>query len=176
MLFSRSLVVLVSAISGIVAAQNNSYLTVTSLVTNAQNNSALECWKFTTPLTVPSTPGISGSMLYAFNLSTANEYTVIPARFDGGIHNAPAPQFVYFTSGLAHISLPHGDDEAWILGGANGLIFAGDTTGTGHATTYPSDQATVALALPVEGGKPPPYAVLHQGPCEHGATQIVSGA
>lgn len=93
MLFSRSLVVLVSAISGIVAAQNNSYLTVTSLVTNAQNNSALECWKFTTPLTVPSTPGISGSMLYAFNLSTANEYTVIPARFDGGIHNAPAPQY-----------------------------------------------------------------------------------
>lgn len=85
-------------------------------------------------------------------------------------------RFVYFTSGLAHISLPHGDDEAWILGGANGLIFAGDTTGTGHATTYPSDQATVALALPVEGGKPPPYAVLHQGPCEHGATQIVSGA
>ncbi|KAK8151250.1 hypothetical protein BKA80DRAFT_287095 [Phyllosticta citrichinensis] len=94
---------------------------VTSLVTNAQNNSALECWKFTTPLTSPSTPGISGSMFYAFNLSTTNQYTVIPARFDGGIHNAPAPQFVFFASGLAHLSLPHGDDEAWILGGVNGL-------------------------------------------------------
>ncbi|KAK7547797.1 hypothetical protein IWX50DRAFT_341721 [Phyllosticta citricarpa] len=144
----------------------------------------------------PGNIRLHGSMLYAFNLSITNQYTVIPARFDGGIHNAPAPQyaapyppplypkvalshksrFVYFTSGLAHLSLPHGDDEAWVLGGVNGLIFAYDTTGTGHRTTYPSDQATIALALPVEGDKPPPYSVLHQGPCHHGATQIISDA
>ena len=76
------------------AAQNTTFLTATALVTNAQNNSALQCWQFTTPLEVPTTPGVSGSLLFSFNLSTTAEFAAIPPRYDGGIHNAPRPQCV----------------------------------------------------------------------------------
>ena len=83
-----------------------------------------------------------------------------------------ACRFVILSSGLAHITLPHGDDEAYVLGGENGLIVAVDTTGTGHRTRYPTDQATVTFALPFLGGEPPAYRVRSEGAC-HGDTQLV---
>lgn len=93
--------VLLAAASG-AAAQNSTYLTATALVTNAQNNSALQCWQFTTPLEVPTTPGISGTLSFHYNLSAAAEYTVIPPRFDGGLHNAPQPQCVCLKKHVVH--------------------------------------------------------------------------
>ncbi|KAL1629236.1 hypothetical protein SLS56_005459 [Neofusicoccum ribis] len=161
-------------LAGLAAAQttNTTYLTATAIVTNAQNNSALQCWEFADPLEVPTTPGIAGALRFRFNVSAATELAVIPPRFDGGLHNAPQPQFVIFTSGLAHVTLPHGDDEAWVLGGENGLIVAVDTAGTGHRTQYPTDQTTVSFALPFLDGEPPAYRVRSEGAC-HGDTQLV---
>ena len=71
---------------------NSSYLTATSIVTNAQNHSALECWELTSPLKVSDTAGTSGAASYDFANVDGAEYTVIPPRFNGGTHNAPAPQ------------------------------------------------------------------------------------
>jgi len=68
------------------------YLTATALVTNAQNHSALECWEFTSPLNTSSSAGTSGAATFNFVNVEEAEYTVIPPRFDGGTHNAPAPQ------------------------------------------------------------------------------------
>ncbi|OJD34288.1 34-dihydroxy-2-butanone 4-phosphate synthase protein [Diplodia corticola] len=151
------------------AAQTTYYLTTTAIVTDpATNVSALQCWRFTTPLEVPSTPGITGTQLFQLNLSSAAEYTVIPPRFDGGLHNAPHNQLVAFTSGLAHITLPgNSTDEAWVVGGETGLIVAVDTVGSGHYTRYPTDQATVAFALPFENDEPPPHEVNSTGACDH---------
>ncbi|KKY17166.1 putative 34-dihydroxy-2-butanone 4-phosphate synthase [Diplodia seriata] len=166
---------------GAAAAQTTSnttsYLTATAIVTDpATNASALQCWQFTTPLEVPSTPGISGAQRFKFNLSSAAEFTAIPPRFDGGLHNAPHPQFVIFSSGLAHITLPHSTDEAWVVGGATGLVVAVDTLGSGHYTRYPTDQTTVSFALPFEDGVPPPYEVRSQGACDaRGGSQVVEG-
>lgn len=70
---------------------NSSYLTATALVTNQANHSALECWEFDSPFTISAAAGTSGAATYKFNASSA-EYTVIPPRFNGGTHNAPAPQ------------------------------------------------------------------------------------
>lgn len=81
-------------------------------------------------------------------------------------------RFVIFASGLAHVTLPNSTDEAWILGGANGLIVAVDTAGSGHYTTYPTDQTTISFALPFLGGEPPAYKVRSEGAC-HGDTQLV---
>jgi hypothetical protein len=73
------------------------YLTTTALVTNAANQSALECWRFTTPLIDSSEPGIAGSLRFNFNASGAS-YIILPPRFDGGIHNAPVPQVSFVPS------------------------------------------------------------------------------
>lgn len=39
-------------------------------------------------------------------------------------------------SGLAHVTLPTSDDEAWIMEGVNGLVVAADVIGVGHYTSY----------------------------------------
>jgi hypothetical protein len=53
--------------------------------------SILECWQL--PGFVAS--GVAGTVgalnLFLGNMSNAT-YTVIPSRFDGGVHNSPAPQ------------------------------------------------------------------------------------
>lgn len=72
-------------------ARADDYLTATALVTNAANESALECWRFSTPLIDSSQPGIAGSLTFNFNASSAS-YTIIPPRFNGSRHNAPTPQ------------------------------------------------------------------------------------
>lgn len=53
------------------------------------------------------------------------------------------------------------------MGGANAVLFAADTTGTGHISTYPSDQATVSLQIHFADDLVPGYKVLHQGPCHY---------
>ncbi|KAF2816964.1 uncharacterized protein BDZ99DRAFT_373859 [Mytilinidion resinicola] len=149
------------------AASNQTYLSATALVTNSDNASTLECWQLDIPFTVPSTPGISGSSLAKLGNFTNGAYTVLPPRFNGGIHNAPVPQLVHFISGLAHVTLPHDPKlESWIVGGAGGLLLAFDVTGSGHSTTYPSDETTVAITLPFEGGRIPEHSVLAKKPCE----------
>ena len=71
------------------------YLVVTALVTNAANESALECWRFSTPLVDSSEPGIAGSLRFNFNASSAS-YTIIPPRFNATRHNSPTPQVIMF--------------------------------------------------------------------------------
>ena len=74
-------------------------------------------------------------------------------------------RFFVLLSGLAHVTLPEGDDELWIMEGVNGLIIAADVRGDGHFTEYPSDKPTVALQVPFDGGKMPEHRVLGKGVC-----------
>ncbi|TKA40659.1 hypothetical protein B0A49_13663, partial [Cryomyces minteri] len=91
---------------------------------------------------------------------------------------SPPPPIVLFLSGLAHITLPErtslnaSHDE---LGGADGLVLALDVAGTGHVTTYPSDEPTVSVQLPLAGSEGvPAHRVLGAGPCA-GEGQVVGG-
>lgn len=71
-------------------------------------------------------------------------------------------------SGLVHISLYRGRDEAWIQGGKYGLIVAADTadrTAHGHLTRYPGAADTVAVSLPIGDRDGFKYTVLHGGSC-----------
>jgi hypothetical protein len=72
---------------------------------------------------------------------------------------------VVFTSGLAHISLPSSKNEAWFIGGNQGVLVAADVTGGGHVTDYPSDQSTTVLTIPFPGGVIPGHEVLSSGSC-----------
>jgi hypothetical protein len=78
------------------STQAYDYLTATALVTNAANESALECWRFATPLIDTSEPGIAGSLTLNFSASSAS-YTIIPPRFNGSIHNSPTPQVMLWS-------------------------------------------------------------------------------
>ena len=77
-------------------------------------------------------------------------------------------------SGVAHVTLPHGTDDAFVVGGSDGLIFAVDTVGTGHNTSYPSNMQTRALQIPFTGGIIPNHTVVNQGPCQI-SSQLVTG-
>lgn len=78
-------------------------------------------------------------------------------------------RYVAFLSGLAHITLPNSNQEAWIRGGKYGLIIAADTADVsrdGHITQYPSMMETTALQIPLARGVVPPHKLLHAGPCQ----------
>ena len=75
------------------------------------------------------------------------------------------PGFFALLSGMAHITFPYNDQEAWVMEGVNGFLVANDVTGIGHYTTYPSDKETVALQVPFEGGAVPDHEVLGKGAC-----------
>jgi hypothetical protein len=162
------------------------FLNLTAL-TAAHGESVFECWQLSSPFKQTTESGISGALqLFLGDMSNAS-YSVIPPRFDGGFHHAPAFQyvvhacanllphpahqnyrFVLFTSGLAHISLYKGDEEVWIQGGKYGLLIAADTadrTAHGHLTRYPSAADTVALTVPIKDREGFKYKVLHPGPC-----------
>jgi hypothetical protein len=75
--------------------------TLNITVINTQNNhSTLECWALEPGFQTSSQAGISGTQ--ALNLGPIGgagadsnaSYTVLPAGFDGGRHNAPAKQYV----------------------------------------------------------------------------------
>ncbi|KAI0842020.1 hypothetical protein F5Y06DRAFT_258836 [Hypoxylon sp. FL0890] len=154
------------------AAHAEQFLNMTTL-TGRDNVSVLECWQLTTPFVKSDVPGVSGTQtLNMGDLSNAT-YTVIPPRFDGGLHRAPFKQYVWFVTGLIHLSLPNGTDEAIVNGGRYGLIFADDTSdisGWGHRTQYPGGDETVAIQIPVKDNVRPPYKVLHGGACTLGET------
>ncbi|KAL8800034.1 MAG: hypothetical protein Q9200_007371, partial [Gallowayella weberi] len=138
-------------------------LNITTLTGNAKNESVIECWSVAN-LAVSTTPGIQGALVASLAKPNALNFFNIPAKFDGGLHNAPVVQWVYFTSGSALISLPTSTDKATITGGANGLILAADIAAVsklGHTTVYPSKDQTVGVTIPVAGNRVPEHKVLH---------------
>ena len=153
---------------------NATYLIAPALVTNAYNKTVVECWRLTTPFKRSSEPGVSGTQVATVTNSSQVAYTILPPRYEGGLHTAPTPQLVHFISGVAHVTLPQ-DDKAdlWLVGGKGGLVFAVDTTGMGHFTQYPSDQETVAIVAPFDGGKVPEHEVIAEGPCGGAADVLV---
>ncbi|KAN0087150.1 hypothetical protein V8E54_000838 [Elaphomyces granulatus] len=147
-----------------------STLNITTLT--AENGfSVLECWSLVPGFTTSHQAGTSGAAsigIGELGSSTANAtFSIIPARFNGGIHNAPAAQWVIFLSGLAHITLPNSTDKASIQGGKHGTILALDTSdvSNGHITDYPTDEVTTAVQIPLEDGKIPGHVKLHNGSC-----------
>ena len=99
MLFSSSLfrfgVGLLASVPAVLSAatghSNGTYLELTTLVTK-NGASAFECWRLADAFTTSTGAGTAGARtLLIDNLANAT-YTVIPPRFEGGVHNAPHAQ------------------------------------------------------------------------------------
>lgn len=67
-------------------------LNVTTIAANLRNESVLECWQLTAPFVASLTAGVSGAAVAPLGETAATSFGVIPGRFDGGLHNAPAVQ------------------------------------------------------------------------------------
>ncbi|KAL8715670.1 MAG: hypothetical protein Q9225_006329 [Loekoesia sp. 1 TL-2023] len=153
------------------AASPPKTLNLTTIAANPQKESVLECWQLTAPFVQSSVPGTTGSVIAQLGQTNNTSYGLIPPQFDGGLHNAPAIQYVAFTAGKAVISFPNSTAGATIYGGRNGLILAADIASVstyGHITKYPSNQVTVLLQIPLANNKVPDHTVLHEGPCTRG--------
>lgn len=77
-------------------------------------------------------------------------------------------RLVYYASGLIRLSVPNTTEEAWVVGGKYGLIFAQDTADKsqyGHLTEYVSDADTIAMTMPLAEGQELKHTVLHCGAC-----------
>jgi hypothetical protein len=83
--------------------QNTTYLTATALVTR-DNASAFECWQLTEPFKRSSVPGVSGTLVATIGNYTNLGYTILPPRFDGGLHTAPVPQYVMLANGETRLT------------------------------------------------------------------------
>ncbi|KAI1082807.1 hypothetical protein F5B20DRAFT_577886 [Whalleya microplaca] len=152
------------------AAHAELYLNLTA-ITGRDNISVFECWQLKTPFATSSVPGVSGTQTLQMGDLANATYTIIPPRFNGSLHNAPYKQYVWFISGVVHLSLPNATGDALVHGGKYGLIYADDTkdiSGWGHRTQYPGNDETIAFQVPVEAGINPGHTVLHDGPCSLG--------
>ena len=54
--------------------------------------STLECWQLTSPLTTSTQAGTSGAAFTQLGPTGNTSYAIIPAKFNGGLHNAPVVQ------------------------------------------------------------------------------------
>ncbi|BCR90956.1 uncharacterized protein ACHE_60842A [Aspergillus chevalieri] len=160
-----------SLFSSILAApgrNQNKHLTATAIVNTPDNkSSAFQCWQINTPFDVAT---LDGTAAGAMNLALADvskvNYVVRPPHEEYGLHNAPNAQIVVYLSGLINITVPtKPEQQSLILGGGHGLFFAMDTEGEGHYATYPSDEQTVGLMIPLKDGKAPEHVVLDDKPC-----------
>ncbi|KAL1603599.1 hypothetical protein SLS60_005187 [Paraconiothyrium brasiliense] len=148
-------------------AQNTTHLNITAIGA-ADGRSTIECWQITRPFDISADPGTAGTKAQQLGDTTNLTFTILPPKFDGGIHNAPAVQYVAFTSGLAVVTLPDADDQAIIHGGKYGLIIAADIASVstkGHTTRYPSGSTTTALQIRMKDNIPPAHSILHRGAC-----------
>ena len=113
MWFARVAAFLAAAVTGALAlspvlpASNGTFLELTAIVTK-NNNSALECWRLTTPFSVSGDAGTVGAATMNIESLANATFTVLPPRFEGGVHNSPHPQYVVIYSVVLCCSLEMG--------------------------------------------------------------------
>lgn len=54
--------------------------------------STIECWRMVTPFVVTSQAGVSGVAFTQLGKTGNLSYAIIPAKYDGGLHNGPQVQ------------------------------------------------------------------------------------
>ena len=92
-------------------------LNITTIAANAQKESVIECWQLTAPFIASAVAGTSGAIFAQLGETGATSYGLIPAEFDGGMHNAPVVQWVFpcsFTALSAFYSICSACERIWL--------------------------------------------------------------
>lgn len=61
-------------------------------ISAVNGKSTIECWQLDAPTQVSSSAGTAGAVSQQLGDVSNATYTVLPSRFDGGLHNAPMLQ------------------------------------------------------------------------------------
>lgn len=69
----------------------STYLNLTA-ISAADGESILECWQLSDPFAVSGQAGTTGTAVHQLGNAVNTSIVVIPAHFNGGVHNAPAVQ------------------------------------------------------------------------------------
>lgn len=80
-----------------VVAQESTHLNITAIGA-ANGRSTIECWQITRPFDISTDPGTAGTMSQQLGDLTNLTLTILPPKFDGGLHNAPFVQCVTWAS------------------------------------------------------------------------------
>ena len=83
------LVPAIMATNGSTIAPPNLQLTA---ISTKNGTSTIECWRLAGPFVVSSQAGITGAAFAQLSKAGNVSYAIIPARYDGGLHNAPQIQ------------------------------------------------------------------------------------
>lgn len=67
------------------------YLNLTA-ISAADGESILECWQLSDPFALSGQAGTTGTAVHQLGNAVNTSIIVIPAHFNGGVHNAPAVQ------------------------------------------------------------------------------------
>ena len=84
---------LFSLLLALAMAEAQQFFNLTA-ISAAGGNSTIECWQLSEPLTSSSDAGTSGTVIQRLGDVSNATYTVLPAKFDGGLHRAPVAQYV----------------------------------------------------------------------------------
>lgn len=71
-----------------------SFLNLTA-ISVANGESTLECWQLSDPFAVSNQAGTAGAAVKQLGNVTNATYSILPAKFDGGLHRAPAVQYAF---------------------------------------------------------------------------------
>ena len=74
---------------------NPKTLNITTIAANSQKESVIECWQLAAPFIASAAAGTAGAIFSQLGETGATSYGLIPAQFDGGMHNAPVVQWVF---------------------------------------------------------------------------------
>lgn len=81
-----------------IMAANQSNSTPTTLNVTAisakDGASTIECWQLAAPFKTSAEAGVSGAAIAQLGKAGSASYVVLPPKFNGGLHNAPAVQYV----------------------------------------------------------------------------------
>ena len=92
-------------------------LNITTIAANAQKESVIECWQLSAPFIASAAAGTSGGLFAQLGETGATSYGLIPAEFDGGLHNAPVIQWVFpcpLTASSAFYSICSACERIWL--------------------------------------------------------------
>jgi len=79
----------IMAAKEVTGAPQNLQLTAISA---KDGGSTIECWELAAPFVVSSQTGITGAAFAQLGEAGTISYAIIPAKYDGGLHNAPQIQ------------------------------------------------------------------------------------
>lgn len=84
---------LVTLLHSLAGAQSTERFNLTAIGA-ANGKSTIECWQILRPFDVSRDPGTAGTKALQLGDLTNLTFSVLPAKFDGGLHTAPFVQCV----------------------------------------------------------------------------------